>query len=151
MGDASQSTSSWGAELFGRVMVAEDIAINGSLGYGSLEGAELDANGGTITFVSNLLHIYVSPAYRLTSSPSFTFWVKAGAGLGFLDSQNDAIAGAKLLFHGGVEADYALSPGLYLNADVGITTSTGDLDGIRASAKPDNFLTISIGIAKALE
>ena len=151
MGDASQSTSSWGAEAFGRMMVAENIAINGAIGFGSLEGSELDANGSTISFVSNLIHIYVSPAYRLTSSPSFGFWVKAGAGLGFLDSQNDAISGTKLLFHGGVEADFALSQGLYLNGDVGITTSTGDLDGIRASTKPDNFLTISIGIAKVLE
>jgi hypothetical protein len=151
MGDASQSKSSWGGEVFGRMMVGEQLALNGSIGYGSIEGSETDANGGTISFVSNLFHALVSPAYRLTSSSSFALWIKGGAGLGYLDSQNESTKGVKFLIHGALEVDVPLSPDLYLNGDVGITTSTGDLDGIRASSKPDNILTISIGIAKVLQ
>ncbi len=151
MGDASQSTSSWGGEGFGRIMASDDIAINASIGFGSLEGSENDANGNTISFVSNLLYGFVSPAYRVVSSPSLALWLKAGVGLGYLDSQNEFTKGVKLLFNGSGEIDVPVGSDFLINGNVGITTSTGDLDGIRKSSKPDNFLMVSVGIAKIIE
>ncbi|GEM_PF-5743866 len=151
MGDARQSKFSSGGEGFGRMFVADNVAISGSLGYGSLQGSEIDANNFTRAFTANLYYGMVSPAYRFVSSPSVSLWVKGNAGLGYLDSQNPYTKGTKFLFGGGLEADVPLGSEILLNLGAGLNTSSGDIDGIRTVRKSDNFLTLSVGLARIIQ
>ena len=149
-GDAKHESSPQFGEMSLSYPVTDAFSIVAAFGKGNLQGYDFDLNGGKWSFVSSLYYLNVMPALQIMSAGPAALLVEAGVGGSYLKSANDAASGLRLQVPLAAEVDLGIFGPSALALRAGYTITSGDLDGLRKTAKADNYLGFSVGITNLL-